>query len=70
MKPYKYGFAPYPSHTLKPMIVKRYPHPLGRGYLIVSQAPGRNGKPISWPTPQELKEALLEKRRLQSRGVK
>ena len=70
MKPYKYGFAPYPGHTGKLMIARRVPHPMGRGYLIVSQEIGNDGTPISWPTPQEIKEALLKKYRLQNRGVK
>lgn len=70
MKPYRYGFALHPRHTRKPIISRRYPHPLGRGYVIVSQELGKSGIQISWPTPEQLKQALFEKRRMQNRGVK
>ncbi len=52
------------------MLAKCYPHPLGLGYLIVSQELCKSGAKINWPTPEQLKEAMLGKRRLESRGSK
>jgi len=69
MKNTKYGFAKYPAVYGKPMIAVKFPHPFTNGYVIVSCEIDRCGGKVIWPTPEEIKEALIVKCRMENGGV-
>ena len=66
MNHYKYGFAPNPGFLGKPMTAIIVPNPLRPGLVVIScKVNERIGKKI-WPISQEVKQALLVKRIVES----
>lgn len=67
---HKYGFAPNPGFLGKPMTAIIVPNPLRPGFVVISCEVNECTGKILWPTPEQIKQALLVKHLVENRGVK